>query len=422
MISPFVLGMTLFSPACIDPLHDKARLESAPAGYDTDEDADSPVQAEDSADSDFAEGDSEPATGDTEAIDTAVEDSDVACTRYDDLLAVHAADLNHDLLADLVYIHHGGDWCVSLNGTATFPEPTDLWMQTDLSNSTAWGTLVDDVNGDGRADALWGPKDDSGVYTGTLYLALARGQDFAPVSSESVLPDPMFSGVQPCEDEDWVTMDRFEVVDVDMDGVGELITQDVQSECYVAHEFDGAVFTDPQVWFTGQGIESTLLVRGDMDGNGCEEIGAFYVYNGKNSYTDARWKIVGPANQDGLLCSPISVPKESSKPYWNTWALSFGSGATRIFLEDVNNDAMADAIWTDSAGQWSVALNTGVVSTGFDVTSGAVITLPGGADFAVVGDFDGDGGSDAGQLDVGEQSWCFALGSGSGFSTCVKSF
>ncbi|MCB9762015.1 MAG: VCBS repeat-containing protein [Alphaproteobacteria bacterium] len=344
-------------------------------------------------------------TGPTDSASDCDDSASVDHTRCQDLsglVAVHAGDVNRDLWDDIVYVYNSGLWCASLNQGGELQTP-HIWLDADEPPEGAFGSLMGDVDGDSRDDVLWAPLDAWGDLSGELHLALSTGDAFAPVGEGSLLPGESTEAL-PCK------VSRALVADVDGDGRGELVVMDDGDGNWCAGRFNEERFSDFVLWTEDHGAQSTTLLHGDVDGDGCEDLGAHYPpYDGAPSYVSGDWQIIGPSGSTG--CSP-TAPADSENDLWVKWIDDYGQEAVAAFLGDVDGDRRADAIWTDGTGEWTVGQSTG---TSFDRTAlfGAS-GLGEGATFFVTGDFNADRHADVAQLNQETGVWSCAAGEAGG--------
>jgi IPT/TIG domain/FG-GAP-like repeat len=290
------------------------------------------------------------------------------------------ADVDGDGKVDLVGVNDvptdHSTWVMLSNGTA-FRTP-GLW--TSQAVPGADGTLVADVTGDGKADAL-GPDDQGGMNvkasTGTSFAAnvnwpagnaatwveLSGGTSFSARRAWSTTP---FRGTV-------VTL----VADVDNDGDDDLVGVNDSSTDHSTWvmKAGGGKFAAPVQWSSTSFSGTVTTQAGDVNGDGkADLIGV------NNSSTDhSTWVMLSSGSSFG---TPVQW---SSLPF-------AGTVTTRV--GDVNHDSRADLIGINYGGgdnsTW-VMLSTG---TGFSAPAlwssqpffGSVLTS--------VADVNGDGRTD----------------------------
>jgi hypothetical protein len=252
-------------------------------------------------------------------------------------------------------------WPLGTQAISSFPaKPGDLiqvWtdvVQKSFATATEWisayfggsqGTLLADMNGDGKADAV--------AFNGTsTWVALSTGSGFATATEWS---NVYFGGSN-------ATL----LADMNGDGKADAVAFN-GSSTWVALS-TGSGFQTSQEWTTAYfgGSEATLLA--DMNGDGKADAVAF---NGSSTY---------------VMLSTGSGFQTSQE-----WTSAYFGGSKATLLADMNGDHMADAVAFNGATTW-VMLSTG---SGFQTSQEWTTAYFGGSVATELADVSGDGRADA---------------------------
>ena len=276
------------------------------------------------------------------------------------------ADVNGDGRADAIYfdtLRSNGLW-VALSTGSGFTSPAQWVSLSSFGASTPDQVQYADVNGDGRADAIYF---DAG-RTNTVWVCLSTGTGFGPpqrwlqhgasIPSQLQFADVNGDGRADAiyfdtfrSDGIWVSLstgtgfsspsmwlqhgastpDQIHYVDVDGDGRADCVYFDVsRSRGVWVSRSTGTGFTTPEMWLQhGQSTPSQLQFA-DVNGDGRADALYFDTYR-----TNGVW--VGLSTGTGF-----TTPTK--------WLQFVPSTPDQIQYRDINGDGLADAIYADLAG------------------------------------------------------------------------
>jgi hypothetical protein len=233
------------------------------------------------------------------------------------------ADINGDGRMDAIDFDTSGSrgiW-VSL-GTETGFAPAEMWLQH--GDSTPDQIQYADVNGDGRADALYFDT----LRSRGVWVSLSEGNGFRPA-------------------EMWVqygesTPNQIQYADINGDGKADALYFDSgKSNCVRVSLSNGAGFTSPQSWICHGPSTPDQIQYADVNGDG--KVDAIY-------FDTLRSRGVWVSLSDGTAFEPVK-----------NWLQHGESTPNQLQFADVNGDGKADALYFDtlrSRGVW-VSLSTG---------------------------------------------------------------
>ncbi len=262
------------------------------------------------------------------------------------------ADVNGDGRTDMIWRPDGlSSFWVSIGSDNGFSVPM-MWMQENAAggqksfSSDGRGESYVDMNGDGRADKVWRPKD-----TNDFWVALSTGSMFSPATKWLAKADVGFN-IHSHNNA------HTAFIDLNGDGLTDMVWRPKETDRLYASLSNGSTLQTPfQIFDTGSngaGVkpfsEDGKHTRfADVNGDGLVD----YVWvpkgqttlwvainNGKTFKTPTQW-------QGNYSSSP------TIKPY--------SSGGTRQDFIDINDDGMADNIWRPE-GTYEVwaALSNGI--------------------------------------------------------------
>jgi chitodextrinase len=313
-------------------------------------------------------------------------------------------DVNGDGIPDVVLGPDGaGNWYVLLGTPSGQLVDQGAWItgaHADWSADAAVGGIrMMDVNGDGLQDIEMGPD-----ANGNWYVMLSTGHSFVDQGAWA-------SGV----DAEWVNA-RYRIypIDVNGDGLMDLVMGPDASGNWYVLESTGHSFVDAGLWATGayaawwQATDRTFIA--DVNGDGLQDVvlgpdaaGNWYVLRstGTSFHDDGAW-ISGvyanwsdsastngiramDVNGDGL--TDIEMGPDASGNWYvllstgksfvdgGAWATglyaNWATARERIFVADTNGDGLQDLVLAmDATGGWYSLRSTG---TSF-VDDGALIT------------------------------------------------
>lgn len=263
------------------------------------------------------------------------------------------SDVDGDSAADaVVYRKDDGAWFVAraLARTMTFEGQTQ-WLGDHRRGVER--PLMDDVNGDDKADAV--------VFdAGTWYVAISKPEQrrFEPE------PGPWRQGFG-------VGADHVALSDVTGDGRADAVAYYPDGSWHVARA-EGAAFVGDEVWVRGHGVGSEQQMLDDVNG---DDVADAVVWDAQTGNWD-----VAVSNLSHTAFDP---PKQ--------WATNFVANATKPTLDDVTGDNVADAIIYHE-GAWAVAPST---TSGFAGAEPWASEFGRGASERFVGDVTGDDKGDA---------------------------
>jgi hypothetical protein len=360
--------------------------------------------------------------------------------------ALRSSDPTFDLTAD-----HFQFADVTGDGRADYLA-FDLWREAELwvgdSNGSDFGTPQQwlqhgestpdqiqyaDVNGDGKADALYFDT----LRSKGVWVSLSNGNGFTPA-------------------EMWLqhgesTPDQIKYVDVNGDGKADAVYFDtLRSKGVWVSLSTGNGFTSPEMWLEYEESTTDQLRYADVNGDGKAD--ALYFDAGRsncvhvslsigNGFTSPQpWLCHGPSTTDQIQYADTNGDGKADVLYFDAlrsrglWvSLSNGSGFTpaQMWLQhgesttdqlqyaDVNGDGKADALYFDtlrSRGVW-VSLSTG---SGFIPAQMWLQHGESSPDQIQYVDVNGDGKADAIYFDVlrSREVWV-SVSDGSGFTEAL---
>ena len=233
------------------------------------------------------------------------------------------ADINGDGRMDAIDFDTSGSrgiW-VSL-GTETGFAPAEMWLQH--GDSTPDQIQYADVNGDGKADALYFDT----LRSRGVWVSLSEGSGFRPA-------------------EMWVqygesTPNQIQYADIDGDGKADALYFDSgKSNCIRVSLSNGTGFTSPQSWICHGPSTPDQIQYADVNGDG--KVDAIY-------FDILRSRGVWVSLSAGTAFEPVK-----------NWLQHGESTPNQLQFADVNGDGKADALYFDthrSRGVW-VSLSTG---------------------------------------------------------------
>jgi RHS repeat-associated protein len=313
----------------------------------------------------------------------------------------------------------------------TFNTPTqwDAW-----SSSVTWQfTLAGDFNGDGKADI-------AGMTSyGQWWVALSSGSLFNHGSS-------------PWDTTNWPGTLQFPLVgDFNGDGKADIAAYDSTTGNWRVGLSTGSSFTS-SVWDVWNINVSTLqfAVVGDFNGDGKADIaemttaGAWWVAlsNGSSSFNHGsspwdttnwtgtlKFPLVGDFNGDGKPDIAafdngsgnwrvgVSTGSSFTSSVWATWNVTTATWQFAV-LGDYNGDGKADIAGMTTYGQWWMYLSNGS-SALIGSASPWDANWPGTLQYALVGDYNSDGKADIAAFDSSTGNWRVGLSNGSSFTSSI---
>ena len=278
---------------------------------------------------------------------------------------IQYADVDGDDKADALYFdtfRSNGIW-VSLSTGTGFRAP-DMWLQQ--GPSTPEQIQYADVNGDGKADALY--FDTS--QTGGVSVSLSSGAGFATPEMWAQYPPS--------------TPDQIKYFDVNGDGKADALHFDTGGALRVGIS-TGSGFTTPSIWLQHGPSTSEQLQYVDVNGDGKVDAlyfdtlrsnGVWVSLSTGTSFLGAQlWLQHGPSTPDQIQYADVDGDGRADAVYFDTlrsrgvWVsrstgTSFGAGELwlrhgdstpdQIKYIDVNGDGKADASYFDTSRSRSV--------------------------------------------------------------------
>ncbi|HEX7756759.1 MAG TPA: FG-GAP-like repeat-containing protein [Niabella sp.] len=232
-------------------------------------------------------------------------------------------DINGDAKADAVLYFSTGDWYAAVAGDSLFTNPHKYFnYQSGTTTPTSnLISLMEDVNGDGKADAV---LFDPGY--GNWYIAIAGGTGFST-------PVQWSSG-------NGVGSAGQLLADVNGDGKADAViyfqSGGLSGSWYVGLS-TGTGFGTFTPWISSFGTSTDQLITGDVNGDGKADAVCFQKSTGN-------WN-VALSNGSGFGSSA-------------SWKTGFGSGKEKGMVYDVDHDGKADIIYYDK-GEWWTSYSTG---------------------------------------------------------------
>jgi len=212
--------------------------------------------------------------------------------------------------------------------------------------------FLDDVNGDGKDDAI--------VYfgnAGAWYVALSNGN--------------CYPGYSQWMNGHGVGSDQQIVADFSGDGKADALVlfNNSSGAVYVATS-NGAGFNSYSQWNTNFGIGASKIMAGDANCDSKIDLIAYFASTGT-------WK--------------VALSNGSSFASSVTWITGHGVGSTQQYSGDFNGDGKADALVIFSSGDGYVSLSNGASFGGYSKWCTGVLT---GGSTVLIGDVDGDSRDD----------------------------
>lgn len=227
-------------------------------------------------------------------------------------------DVNNDGKDDAVAYYNNGDWYVAISNGTHFLGPKKF-LSYSVSSSVI--SLMGDVNGDGKQDAVY-----FNPSTGAWHAGLSKDTAFAtPV--QWTLGNGVGSTNQFLED-------------VNGDGKDDAVFYfhtGLPGYWYVGLSNGTTGFGGFSAWVTGYGTASDQRFLGDMNGDGKADAVTFTKSTGS-------WNVA--------LSSGSAFGSNS------TWKTNFGNSKEKGFVYDVDRDGYADVAYYDS-GEWWACYSTG---------------------------------------------------------------
>lgn len=289
------------------------------------------------------------------------------------------ADINGDGKIDALYFDTSGTrgiW-ISLGNENGFA-PAQLWLQH--GDSTPDQIQYADVNGDGRADALYFDT----LRSRGVWVSLSDGTGFKPA-------------------EMWVqygesTPNQLQYADINGDGKADALYFDSgRSNCIHVSFSTGSGFTSPKSWICHGPSTPDQIQYADVNADGKADALYFDTFRSRGVWVSL---------SQGTSFMPVQL-----------WLQHGESTPNQIQYADVNGDGKADALYFDtfrSRGVW-VSLSTG---TGF--MSGQMWLEHGESapDQIEYSDLNGDGKADAVYYDILRSGGVWvSLSNGNSFAT-----
>ena len=286
---------------------------------------------------------------------------------------IQYADVDGDGKADALYFdtfRSSGIWVSLSTGTSlTAPE---MWLQH--GPSTPDQIQYADVNGDGKADALYFDT----LRSGGVWVSLSTGASFAAPEMWAYYASSVPAQIK--------------YFDVDGDGKADALHFDTTGAVRVGLS-TGSLFTTPTIWL--QHGPSTIKQLQYVDVNGDGKVDALYFDTLRSNgiwvslstgtgFSGAQlWLQHGPSTPDQIQYADVDGDGRADAVYFDTlrsrgvWVslssgAAFGSGVLwlqhgdsvpdQIQYADVNGDGRADALYFDSSRSKSVwlSLSTGM--------------------------------------------------------------
>jgi hypothetical protein len=278
---------------------------------------------------------------------------------------IQYADVDGDGKADALYFdtfRSNGIWVSLSTGTSFLG--AQLWLQHDPS--TPEQIQYADVNGDGKADALY--FDTS--QTGGVLVSLSSGAGFATPEMWAQYPPS--------------TPDQIKYFDVNGDGKADALHFDAGGALRVGIS-TGSSFTTPSIWLQHGPSTSEQLQYVDVNGDGKVDAlyfdtlrsnGVWVSLSTGTSFLGAQlWLQHGPSTPDQIQYADVDGDGRADAVYFDTlrsrgvWVsrstgTSFGAGELwlrhgdstpdQIKYIDVNGDGKADASYFDTSRSKSV--------------------------------------------------------------------
>jgi hypothetical protein len=291
------------------------------------------------------------------------------------------ADINGDGKVDAIDFDTSGTrgiW-VSL-GTENGFAPAEMWLQH--GDSTPDQIQYGDVNGDGKADALYFDT----LRSRGVWVSLSEGTGFKPAEMWVQYGDS--------------TPNQIQYADINGDGKADALYFDSgKSNCVRVSFSTGTGFTSPQAWICHGPSTPDQIQYADVNGDG--KVDAIY-------FDTFRSRGVWVSLSQGTGFMPVQI-----------WLQHGDSMPNQIQYADVNGDGKADTLYFDtfrSRGVW-VSLSTG---TGF--TSGQMWLQHGESTPEQIqySDVNGDGKADAIYYDTLRSGGVWvSLSNGDSFATAL---
>ena len=287
------------------------------------------------------------------------------------------ADVNGDGKLDALYfdsLRSRGVWVSPATGNG-FAAPAP-WVSYDrFGASTPEQVRYADVNGDGKADALYF---DAG-RTNTVWVSLSTGSSFTAPAL-------------------WLqhgasTLAQMQYADVNGDGKADALYFDsFRSNGVWVSPSDGSRFLGPAQWLSVQGPSTPDQLRyADVNGDGKADAVYFdtsrtntvrvALSTGSGFLAPAQWLQHGPSAPDQMQYADVNGDGKADAVYFDTFrsdgvwvALSSGSGflppapwiqytppstPDQLQFADLNGDGKADALYFDKANGIWLAYSTG---------------------------------------------------------------
>ena len=291
---------------------------------------------------------------------------------------IQYADVDGDGKADALYfdsLRSNGIW-VSLSTGSAFTAP-EMWLQH--GPSTADQIQYADVNGDGKADALY--FDTS--RTGAVLVSISSGAGFATPEIWAQYPPS--------------TPLQIKYFDIDGDGKADALHFDTGGALRVGLS-TGSGFTTPTIWLQHGPSISEQLQYVDVNGDGkvdavyfdtFRSAGVWVSLSTGTSFLGAQlWLQHGPSTPDQIQYADVDGDGRVDAVYFDTlrsrgvwvsrsmgtsftggelWLRHGDSTPDQIKYIDVNGDGKADAAYFDTSRSKSVWLS---VSTGTSFVNG----------------------------------------------------
>jgi hypothetical protein len=291
---------------------------------------------------------------------------------------IQYVDVDGDGKADALYfdtLRSSGIW-VSLSTGSAFTAP-EMWLQHGPSTSDQ--IQYADVNGDGKADALYFDT----FRSGGVWVSLSTGSGFAAPEMWA-----HYASSAPAQ---------IKYLDIDGDGKADALHFDSGGAVRVGLS-TGTGFTTPTIWLQHGASTPDQLQYVDVNGDG--KVDAVYFDTSRSngvwvslstgsSFSGAQlWLQHGPSTPDQIQYADVNGDGRADALYFDTlrskgvWvSLSTGTtfAAAQLWLQhgdstpdqiqyvDVNGDGKADALYFDSARSKSVWLS---LSTGTTFSNG----------------------------------------------------
>src|SRR5688572_943619 len=281
---------------------------------------------------------------------------------------IQYADVDGDGKADALYFDtfRSSGILVSLSTGSTFTAP-ETWLQH--GPSTPDQIQYADVNGDGKADALYFDT----FRSGAVWVSLSSGAGFAT-------PE-MWAQYAPS------TPGQIKYFDIDGDGKADALHFDTDGALRVGIS-TGSGFTPPTIWLQHGPSTSEQIQYVDVNGDG--KVDALYFDTLRSNgvwvslsigtgFAGAQlWLQHGPSTPDQIQYADVNGDGRADAVYFDTlrsrgvwvsrstgtsfsagelWLQHGDSAPDQIQYADVNGDGRADALYFDSARSKSVWLS-----------------------------------------------------------------